>query len=103
MSELTRRRNIMAQPDVTLTKPVIQECVACKRYHRVGELMCPHCGFIASTVGKTRKVANSSPMDSDKSWSRQVQNFTEVTLVLEIEGKQLPLPTAQCLIIGRGS
>jgi hypothetical protein len=93
----------MSNVEVTLPKPIIQQCVTCKKYYRVGELMCPYCGFFASNVGKTRKVESTSTTFEEKNWSLRVQDFTHTTIIFDIEGRQLLLPIAQHIIMGRTS
>ena len=89
--------------EVTLPKPIIQQCMTCKKYYRVGELICPYCGDVSHSVGKTRKVEPVVNGLDEKHWSSEVHDFSHKAIVFNIEGRQLVLPVTQYLIMGRGS
>jgi pSer/pThr/pTyr-binding forkhead associated (FHA) protein len=91
----------MSTANITLPKSPIQQCAACKQIYRIGELICPHCGIPNSTTGKTRKIDSAQEKLSDKSWQRQPQILADVTVVFDINGQSMVLPTTKSLIIGR--
>ncbi len=77
-------------------------CPKCLHLCRPGELACPECGALFASGGATNKIeARPSSNDAPKSWPLG-QVFAEQTPVtLEIGGRKLTLPIADCLVIGR--
>src|SRR5687767_9799984 len=93
------------QSGANVTRPMesLQQCAACSRSFRMGELICPHCNVPTTTRGKTRRVDPTGVERNDKSWSLQPRDMADVIIVFEIDGQALVLPPTKSLIIGRAS
>ena len=85
------------------TQPSIENlaCPLCQQPYRPGELLCPACGTVLSTGGKTRKL-DAAPKDALMSKPRpQIGRVLQQELTFEIEGKPVVLPGQGTFTVGR--
>ncbi len=77
-------------------------CLNCGKPVRMGELICPHCGFDLSERNTLRTQHMTGDPLPYRTWtSGEVTVAERRPIVLEIEGQQLTLPLADVVTLGR--
>ncbi|MEP7289902.1 MAG: FHA domain-containing protein [Chloroflexota bacterium] len=79
-------------------------CAVCGLVNRPGELACSRCGNILATGGTTRKLSETSEPQTTTSWpTGEVIVTDQEPIILEIGDKQITVPLAEVITIGRSS
>ncbi len=87
----------------TQSESDILSCPTCGQAHRLGELVCPHCGTLLGKKGGTTVHLSIDDKLPTRGSGIRGDAFTNTPapLVIEIDGQRLTLPMAEELTIGR--
>jgi hypothetical protein len=88
--------------DTDASKNSIQ-CPTCGQVSRPGELTCPVCGTLFGNVGATQyfpSLSDKRPRNAARP-AGNVFIAGQKPITLEIDGREVPLPQGQAVVIGR--
>ncbi len=79
-------------------------CPVCGLVNRPGELACSRCGTILAAGGTTRKLDSADEPPKPASWpTGDVIVTGQAPIIFEIEGREMTVPVAEVITVGRMS
>jgi hypothetical protein len=92
-----------AQPEA-VSESIALTCPVCGLVNRPGELACSRCGTILAPGGTTRKFGATDEPPKQTAWPTGDVIVTEQEpVVLDIDGKEIAVPVAEVVTVGRAS
>jgi hypothetical protein len=86
----------------TLFPDLTNQCPSCNANCRVGELVCPNCGYSFSNAGRTRPVERLDDLEDSRGWQLTPPMNLQHVISLEIGDECVTLPQERLITLGRG-